>query len=473
MGKKRLARGVRRWWRGGPLLVLVVAVALAAAPLTAGGGKGGVRVVNDPELADLLGEMAKPLLKAATLPPGSVEFHVILDGSLNAVALPNLHVAFNSGLVLAVESPDELAGVMAHELGHLAAGHHEQLQSAAKGIAIASLVAAAAGLAYGVASGRGEVAEAAVVGSQAAGMSSILGFARQRESQSDTLAVGYLARAGFDPGGMAAFMERVNRRMRLTNRPPPYLSTHPLSSRRVEEAQDLARRTPRQGSAPAGLALRLTRIQAKLEAGTSDTPAAAVALFTKRLRHQGDDLPTRYGLAVAQRYAGALAQSEQGLDGLLRELPGDPFILRERALTRLERDDLAGAERDLKAGLQRKPHNPDLTYWLAFVLHQGGRDGEATRLLHRLTTDHPDEPRGQLLLGKVEGGLGNGAESHLALARYNRLVMDHEAALHHFREAVGALAAGTPRRRVVEGEYRRFREELAERERFFGFGRPR
>lgn len=455
--------------RRGVIWLLVALLALLPPAEAKRKEEQPVRVVSDPEIADLLEELSAPLLKAAELPVGSVRFHVILDQELNAMALPNMQIAFNSGLLLAVESVDELAAVMAHELGHLAAGHHQQMQQALKGISIGSLIAAAAGIAAGVATGQGQIAGAAIVGSQAAGMTSLLAMSREKETQSDRLAVGYLAKAGFNPKGVGDFMQRINRQQRLSNRPPPYLTTHPVSSERVAEALDFAARTPSVSSRKGGDdGLRLARVRAKLEAGTIEDPWSAVERFSKRMQHQGGDFATRYGLAVAQRYAGQLPEAERQLTSLLKEGPGDPFLLRERGLTRLEAGRLPEAAEDLRAALQRKPKDPDLRYRLAFVLHQDGRLEEASRLLYRLSSEHPDEARVLHLLGGVEAQRHQNGESHLAFARYHRLVLDHPTALYHYQEAVAALTGSA--RKSAQAEYERFRKELRERERFSWFG---
>lgn len=443
----------------------------AAARKTA--DQESVRLFADPESAELLDHMALPLLEAADMPGEQVRFHIMLENTLNAFALPNNHIVFHSRLVLAVQDRDELASVMAHEIAHLAAGHHSQMQDSARNISIRSLVAAAIGLAAGLATKNPELSQASMMGGMASGTASILEMVREKEAQADRLAVRYLARGGYQTRGLVDFMERVSREQRLSPIPPPYLLTHPLGSQRVDEARDMTSRivaeSPR---ADQGDSANLLRVQAKLQAATAQDPFEAANQFREILKKKPADFAARYGLAMACRYSGNLAESDALLTTLLKESGGqDPFILRERALGHLEKGDLKTARKDIEAALRQKPDNPDFRYRHAFILKEAGELENASRVLRRLTQEHENYPDALYLFGTVEGELGRRGSSHLALARYNRLDRERDAALWHYRNAIQAISPDSVEHAQAEGELESLLEE--EKRPYIQLQRPR
>ncbi|MBF0186028.1 MAG: M48 family metalloprotease [Magnetococcales bacterium] len=438
--------------------------------------KKGVTLVTGPETADLLQALSEPLQRVAGMRSGEIHFHVLLDGSLNAMALPGQHIILNSGLILAVRDRDELASVIAHEMAHLAAGHHIQLEGTLKDVTLRTMAAMAAGIAAGVATGNGQIAQAAIMGGTAASQTTMLDTMRDKETQADRLAIHYLVEAGFDPQGMVRFMERINREQRISNLPPPYLLTHPLSSQRLMESQQQIDALPgdktsraamvpakeRHGNAtPASQPVQtedhsflLARAQAVLEAGTNHDLNGVTARFRKQLDLDPDNIPTRYGLAVAERYMGQLHAAENDLAAMLKKRPTDPYLLRERGLVRLEQGKPELAENDFRAALQYQPKktNADLMYRLAFALHEQEKWADASRILRPLTLEHPLTADYLYLLGVVEGKQNHLGPSHLALARYHYLIAEKKMAKWHYKEAMRQFANGDAGKNIARDE---------------------
>jgi predicted Zn-dependent protease len=447
--------------------------------LSSASEKKGVTLVTGPETADLLQALGEPLQKVAGIRSGEIHFHVILDGTLNAMALPGQHVVLNSGLILAVRDRDELASVIAHELAHLAAGHHIQLEGTLKDVTLRTMAAMAAGIAAGVASGNGQIAQAAIIGGSAASQSTMLDVMRDKEAQADRLAIHYLLRAGFDPRGMVRFMERINREQRISNLPPPYLMSHPLSSQRLMESQQqidallaaheevAGQGLPQRDTPPSDTAssaaigqaqgahqFLLARAQAVLEAGTNPDLNGVIARFRKQLDFDPDNLATRYGLAVAERYMGQLPAAETDLGTMLKKRPTDPYLLRERGLLRLEQGKPEVAESDFRSALQHQPKktNADLLYRLAFALNEQEKWAEASRILRPLSLENPLSAEYLYLLGVVEGKQNHLGASHLALARYHYLIAEKKMAKWHYGEAIRQFASGDAGKNIARDE---------------------
>jgi beta-barrel assembly-enhancing protease len=425
---------------------------LPATELAAKSPKRPITLITGPETRDFLKEIGKPLLAAAGMMPDSVRFHVMLDPTLNAMALPSNDIIFNSGLLLRTQSSAEVASVMAHEIAHLSAGHHIKLQSEMKNISMQTLLVSIAGIAAGALSGSGKVAQAAIMGGTATGHAQMLSGQRQKETQADRLAIHFLAKAGFDPHGMTSFMERMQRDQQGVDLPPPYLLSHPLSSTRLVEIRQMAIEIRPNKTRTNTRDLPLKRVQAKLLAGTVETPNIAVKYFRAKLGKVPNDLISQYGLAVAFRYAGLLPESEAQLTELLKRYPKDPYLYRERGRTRIDWGRALQAEGDFRSALKYRPKDQDLLYWLAFSLKVQDKFKEAGRILRRLTLKHPKKASYFYLLGMVEGKGKQPAAGHLALGRYYALTLENPTALWHFDESIRLFPTNTIGHAIARSE---------------------
>jgi MAF protein len=150
-------------------------------------------------------------------------FQVLEDDQINAVSLPGGYVYINSGLLDKVSSDDELACVLAHEVGHIVARHSIKKLQAMQSYSVLRLLVA-------VAPGTGDVGSAA----DAAFTQFLLGYSREDELLADQLGARYAKLAGYDPHGMVTFLTKlqdINRRMPLTER--SYYKTHPYVPDRI------------------------------------------------------------------------------------------------------------------------------------------------------------------------------------------------------------------------------------------------
>ena len=169
----------------------------------------------------------------------------VLDTDVvNAFALPGGYIYVTRGLLALANNEAELAGVIGHEIGHVAARHTAQRLTWARvaEIAVTVVDASTSHLDYG-----GLATDLSGLTAHAV----IAGFSREQEIESDTLGVRYLARAGYDPYAMATFLRQLERHSDLLDalspldRDPSFLTrwfaTHPRAADRVVLAADEAR----------------------------------------------------------------------------------------------------------------------------------------------------------------------------------------------------------------------------------------
>jgi predicted Zn-dependent protease len=181
--------------------------------------------------------------------PGRCTFTVVNSDVINAFAVPGCYIYITRGLLAIMNSEDELASVLGHEVGHVVADHSDRRQNA-------STLSGLGAVLVGVLSGSGELAQAAGQAAQAY----TLGYSRDQEYESDDLGVRYLNALGYDPFAAADMLAALGASSALdaktrgrddAERIPEWTRTHPLTENRVLRARE---RAAGSGLAPASIA---------------------------------------------------------------------------------------------------------------------------------------------------------------------------------------------------------------------------
>ncbi|MBL67430.1 MAG: hypothetical protein CMO74_03095 [Verrucomicrobiales bacterium] len=190
-------------------------------------GKG--KVVENAEMRADFDKIAKRLVEGIGSSRYEFKFHIVQEDSLNAFALPGGTMAIHTGLLLAADSAEEVAGVMAHELAHVTEQHSVRNMIEAAGLY--ALVTALFGDATGL---------LAVVANNAP-MLLRMKFSRDHEREADAVGFEYLMRARIDPRGMEAFFRKMEEEQEKMGAGaiPDILSTHPATAERIEKMQHL------------------------------------------------------------------------------------------------------------------------------------------------------------------------------------------------------------------------------------------
>jgi MAF protein len=181
------------------------------------------KFAEDPLLEERVERIGKKIAAVADRKEISYNFKVLDVDEINAVSLPGGYVYIFKGLLDKVESDDELAGILAHEIGHIVARHSIKKLQAFQGYSILRVLVA-------VAPAGGEVGGAA----DAAFTELLLGYAREDELLADQLGARYAKLAGYDPYDMLKFLKRlqdIDKRKPL--QPKSYFKTHPYVPDRI------------------------------------------------------------------------------------------------------------------------------------------------------------------------------------------------------------------------------------------------
>lgn len=191
--------------------------------------KDGAKIVRSGPMVNRLQRVALPIIEAARKDwdvPYSVT--LIKENEINAFAVPGGPMYVNTGLMQLATSDDELASVLAHEVSHIVKRHSAQQLSDA---AIKQGVA-------GILFGRSNADVRTVVG-----LTLDLKdreFSRGDEAQSDEYGFKYLVAAGYNVRGMASMFTKMQESAAKSNEKLAFLSTHPLTRKRIEAAEKRA-----------------------------------------------------------------------------------------------------------------------------------------------------------------------------------------------------------------------------------------
>jgi predicted Zn-dependent protease len=206
-------------------------------------------LVDDAELSAYVRGLGARLARHSPRTDVEYRFFVADDPTPNAFALPGGYVYVTRGLLAFTNSEVELAGVIGHEIGHVAARHAAQRQTRALGVGVLSVLGAIAG---GMLGGESGARTAAEIG-QVAGAGYIASYSRDQERQADEVGQRLAADAGFAPDGISEFLRTLLRDERLRlgrEREPGFLDSHPATAERVQATQARAKQLRTAPAAP-------------------------------------------------------------------------------------------------------------------------------------------------------------------------------------------------------------------------------
>lgn len=197
------------------------------------------QVIGDANLQRYIDSVGAKLVKSRYASDFPYTFKVVADESVNAFALPGGPMFINTGLIKEADSEAQLAGVMSHEMSHVALRHGTNQASKANLIQLPTLIA-------------GQVAGGSLLGSLAqagigVGANSVLmKFSRTAESQADYNGALIMSDAGYNPIEMARFFEKLEAQSGKASRAAEFFSSHPNPGNRVKAIETLIRQMPQQ-----------------------------------------------------------------------------------------------------------------------------------------------------------------------------------------------------------------------------------
>ncbi|MBO0663732.1 M48 family metallopeptidase [Jiella sp. CQZ9-1] len=397
--------------------------ALPASPALADArDKRSLPVVRDAEIETLVSGYARPLLKAAGLSQRGIQTVLINSPDFNAFVLGR-RIFVNTGAITATETPNELIGILAHEIGHLAGGHQDRLSQKLDDAKVLTLVTALLGVgvaATGAATGAKGLPGVGVGIASAGGSAvqrSLLSYMRGEETVADRAAITYLSRTGQSGRGLVETLRILQRQSAYSGvNGRSYLSSHPAPMDRIASIEDAARRsTPYDRDDPPALVERHNLARAKIAAYT-DGMDAVRRMFAKA----PGSLPALYGDAIATFLDGSVNSGLQKMDRLVAARPKNPWFheMRGEMLLELGRGREAASAFRTAVHLDRS-NSALLRAEVGQALIVGGNPADlkpAVQMLQASLQRDPLNAEGYRYLAMAYGRLGDIGRAELATA---------------------------------------------------------
>jgi predicted Zn-dependent protease len=424
-----------------------LSIALAAAALllpTLSDTARAQSILRDAETEQFFRDTTKDLVAAAGLDPRHVQIVMINDPSINAFVAGGQNIFVHSGLITSAQNVNEVQGVLAHELGHIAGGHNVRFgegATPATNISLLSLIGAAA-LA---AAGAGPAAMGLLGLGTNVAQNKFLSFTRDQESRTDQAGAQYLSKAGISGKGSIAFFERLqNQEYRLaipqTNE---YARTHPLSGTRIANLEAVYKADPAWNTPPdPRLNAEFLRIKGKL-VGFVEEPPRVMQIYPETDTSAG----ARYARAYAWHRSAYHDQATREIDALLKTAPHDPYYLELKGQILLESGKPKEAVPVLREAVKYAPNEPLIMTLLghALISTEDPNDfAEAEPLLKKAIARDRENPFAWYQLGTIYDRKGDEPRAALAAAERYSLQGNAMGAAISARQAMGGLPRGSP-----------------------------
>jgi len=400
-------------------------------------------ILRDAETEALFNDMSAPLIKAAGLDPKNVDIVLIGDPEINAFVAGGQAVYIHSGLIQAADNANEVQGVIAHELGHVAGGDvlrgSEGVKSAT-GISILSLLLGAAA----IAAGAGEAGAGILAAGQQAALGKYLAFSRTQESGADQSGRRFLSGAGISGKGMISFFQKLQgQEFRLAiPQDNGYDRTHPLTGDRIRVLRDSLSVDPAwdRPTDPA-LEARFQRVKAKLYGFVNDPQTTL-----NRYPLSDTSVPARYARAYAFHKQAFPDKAVAEADALLAKAPGDPYFEELKGQILLESGKPAEALPVLRSAVQTTRYNPLIAGLFGHALiatENPANFPEAKQILRTAIQRDNQNPFAWYQLGVIYAYEGDAPRASLATAERFNLEGQSRPALANAQRAAAGLPKGT------------------------------
>lgn len=404
--------------------------------------------IEDPFIVSYVNKIGHHIVAQLPSPPFDFHFYILEEDVYNAFAAPAGHVFLHSGLLAAMESEEELAGILAHEIAHVLCRHISKQMKQSQKIGLATLAGALAGIFLG---GSPTATGAITSSSIAAGMSLSLKYSRENEIEADQVGLKYLTKAGYSGGGLLKILQKIRaKRWFGPEQIPSYMSTHPAIEDRMAYLDTWIQTHPEAAKSVRHMdPTDFCKVRTKLIALYGD-PGAAHNTFDAQLRKNPKDALAYYGKGLVLDRDGKKEEAVENLKRAVQLRPVDSDILRDLGKAYFHMGDYAIALKTLKGALAFSPKDPEGWFLLGRAQMEMGNLQGALESFKTLVNTAPDYLPGTYYLGEVYGKLGNLGEAHYHLGIYYKEKGRLKNAKFHLNRALDLLTKDPEKRLTIE-----------------------
>lgn len=371
------------------------------------------QLYHDPIARDYVQGIGNRLVASMESSGHHFQFLLANNPQVNAFAGPGGIVVVNTGLILGCSNEDELAAVLAHELGHVTQGHLSRQLSHLKQMRLPTAVGILTALAIG--SQVPQAGTAALAATMSSVETKMLQYSREHEQEADQVGINTLYQAGYDPQAMIAFLENIQRQENHGADFSVLLSSHPLTSQRISDLAD------RVNQLPPRLVNRHPQfnfIKARLTVTTNKDPFSLVNYFKKSSKQHQQRADFVYGLGLAYISTEQYQQAHEILADLQSRYPDNGLFQLAYADSAAALGNWSEAREVLKpAYLQHEMNYPLLLAYSRSLIETGDPE-QAIDLLQRYILDHPDKQKPFGTLSQAQAKAGFTKQAYETRAKY-------------------------------------------------------
>ncbi|HWY62531.1 MAG TPA: M48 family metalloprotease [Rhizomicrobium sp.] len=350
-----------------------------------------ISLLRDTETEEMLKSYEAPLAKAAGLNPDATRVWLVGDNDVNAFASfgdGGENIFILSGIILTLKTPNELIGVMAHETGHIKAGHLIRGEVGMQKAAIPMLLSMVIGIAAMIA-GAGEAGMVIMGAGQAMAQAQFAQFTRIQESTADQIAMQLLLATHQSPQGIYnTFARFASEEAQGAYKIDPYAVDHPVGQQRLDDIQAKLDSSPYKDvkDSPA-VTHTFEMVQAKL-AGF----VLPVSEALKRYPVSDTSEVARYARAMIYLRQPQLAKAQSEVSSLIQDEPNNPYFYEVQGQIYLSMAKPLDAIPAYQKAVNLKPQAPQLRLGLAVA---------------QISTDRPELSQAALANLKVASMMEN------------------------------------------------------------------
>jgi predicted Zn-dependent protease len=397
------------------------------------------KIIDDPVIVEYVNKVGQKLLSQMPPQPFRYHFYVISQESYNAFAGPAGHIFVNSGLLEAMESEDELAGIIGHEISHVNCRHISDMIERSKITGMATLAGVAAGILLGI-GGASEAASAVTVGSLAAGQSVSLAYSRENEMQADQVGLKYIEKAGYDVAGLLNILKKIrNKTWYGSDQIPTYLVTHPATEDRIAYIGSwLQSRKPPIADTVKMPNYDFETMQSRILALYTEKSMALTKL-KNRMKQNTKDPYAQYAYGLFLARSGDRKNAVVHLKKSLEKRPFDQVFIRDLGQTYFLDGQYELALKFLESSATIPHFDPEGELYLARTLKELKRPDEAIQRYQELLAQRPQFSKANYYLGEILGEMGKMGDAHFHLGVYYKQERNFKTAIFHLNKAVENL----------------------------------
>jgi predicted Zn-dependent protease len=393
-------------------------------------------LIKDPIIVNYVNDIGQKIVSVLPPQPFTYHFYVINEHSLNAFASPAGHIFINSGLIEAMENEEELAGVISHEIGHVACRHISQKIERQKKIGYATLAGIVTGVLLGSA-GAGEAASAVTVGSMAAGQSVALAYSRDDEAQADQAGLEYLNSAGYSARGLLNILQKMRSQQWFgPNQIPTYLQTHPASEDRMANIDIWLAKHERVNTHIDPYPFDRTRTW--LTAAYGDEKAA-LKRFESDVQKYPQNPLAHYGYGIILARTGDRTDAIVHLKTALERKAFDRYIIGDLGRVYFLDGRYSEALNILHSAESLAPNSPERLFWLGRTQLKMEQLKQSEATFSKLVDLKPDYPQAYYFFGETCSKLGRMNDAHYYLGIHYKTISNFKNASFHLKKALETM----------------------------------